>query len=72
MKIPELTKVESSRLQSMGHSSHGLFVRFNGGALYRYPDVPQVTYDRGLKAESKGKWFETEIKGHYKHSLVDE
>jgi len=72
VKVPDLTKVESSRFQSMGHSSHGLFVRFNGGALYQYHDVPEVVFDRGVKAESKGKWFQTEIKGHYKHSLVDE
>lgn len=72
MKVPDLTPVESSRFQAMGFSSHGLFVRFRGGALYRYPEVPQVTFDRGMKAESKGKWFNAEIAGHYKHLPVDD
>jgi hypothetical protein len=71
MKPPKLTSVESSNIDAMGHSKDGLFVRFKGGGLYRYPECPKSVYDEGLKAESVGKWFRSEIVGTYKHSQID-
>jgi len=72
VKVPSLTPVDSSNLQAIGFSAAGLFVRFKGGGLYRYPEVPRVVFDRGMDAESKGKWFRAEISGHYKYVTVDE
>lgn len=70
-KVPEMMPVKSSNLQSLGYGS-GMFVRFHGGSMYRYPDVPKELYEQGLKAESVGKWFSTEIRGQYRHEKLDE
>lgn len=71
MKPPKLTPVESSNIDSMGHSKDGLFVRFKGGGLYRYPECPKTVYDEGLKAESVGVWFREKVRGHYEHKKHD-
>lgn len=70
MKTPTMKAVQSSNLQSIGYGS-GLFVRFHGGGLYRYPEVPKEAYERGLEAESVGRWFASEVRGVYKHEKLD-
>lgn len=70
-KIPPLTPVQSSNIQSMGHDGHRLFVRFSGGGLYSYGDVPRRLYEEGLEADSVGRWFRENIKGHFLHVQHD-
>lgn len=73
MKLPELTKVESSNIQALGWSpGTGLVVRFKGGGTYRYPEVPEKEYTAGVKEESVGSWFAKSIRGQYRHILHDE
>lgn len=71
MKHPTLTPVKSSNIQSVGHSNDGLFVRFQGGSLYCYPEAPREVYDEMLKAESAGKFFTANVRGKYAHLPVD-
>lgn len=63
LKLPPMKEFQSSNVEAMGWDTRGLFVRFVRGTIYQYPDVPQDVYEEGLKAESVGKWFASEIKG---------
>lgn len=72
MKMPALVPVTSSNIDALGFSPHiGLVVRFKGGGLYHYPEVPLAVYEQALEAPSVGRWFSNEIRGKYKHSQVD-
>lgn len=71
MKPPAMTPVKSRNLQSIGYSNDGLFVRFNGGGLYQYPDAPRSVYEEGLKSESPGNWFRDAVRGKFEHKKYD-
>lgn len=72
MKVPTLTSVQSSNIQSVGFGNHGLFVRFAGGALYHYPDAPKAVHDEMLKAESIGGFFRDKVRGKFNHRKIDD
>lgn len=72
MKPPKLTPVKSSNLQALGYDARGLWVRFNGGALYSYPKAPRALYEEGVAAESPGSWFIAKIRGHLDHVKHDD
>jgi hypothetical protein len=72
MKMPAMVPVKSSNLQSVGFGNHGLFVRFSGGAVYRYPDAPKAVFDKLVQAESPGRAFQAEVRGKYAHQQHDE
>lgn len=72
MKMPAMVPVKSSNIQSVGHSNHGLFVRFAGGALYRYPDAPKHVFDELVQADSVGRAFQAKVRGKFTHMAVDE
>ena len=63
MKLPPLIPVKSSRIQALSHKDGALFVRFVGGALWKYDDVSHETFLNGLAADSIGRWFGAEISG---------
>ena len=71
MKVPKLTPVKSSNIQSVGHNDHGLFVRFSGGGLYSYPGAPKSLCDQMVEAESAGKFFRANVAGKFKHVQHD-
>ncbi|MGN6276315.1 MAG: KTSC domain-containing protein [Solirubrobacterales bacterium] len=57
--------VESSVIAEIGYEDEIMEVRFDNGGLYRYFNVPpQVCLDL-LKADSKGRFFNDEIRGEY-------
>ncbi len=43
-----------------------LEIQFQSGLVYRYFNVPRSVYDGLLQADSKGKYFNAEIKNKYK------
>jgi lysyl-tRNA synthetase class 2 len=45
--------------------TRALEVRFVTGRTYRYADVPADLYERLLKAESKGRFFNSHIRDRY-------
>lgn len=69
--IPALTSVKSSNVEAIGHSGDRLFVRFIGGKLYSYAGVPERVYHDGLKTESVGSWFRTQVRGKFNHLQHD-
>jgi hypothetical protein len=56
--------IESSVIAAVAYDSakHQLDVCLHDGARYRYYDVPLVTYQQLLRADSKGRFFNSAIK----------
>jgi hypothetical protein len=64
---PQLSPVESSSIAAVGYDAAEriLWVRFVNGATYRYRDVPPAKYKDFMRAESKGRYFNSEIRTTY-------
>lgn len=63
----ERTQVNSSSIRAIGYDSDGqtLEVEFNYGAVYQYSGVPQGEHEGMMNADSKGKYFNANIKNRY-------
>ena len=59
--------VESKMLRSIGYDrrTFTLELEFNGGAIYRYFNVPESVYEGLLDAQSKHGFFASSIDGCY-------
>lgn len=67
--------VESSNLDAIGFDprSSRLYVRFRGGALYEYDDVPLDVFVRLCLAPSKGSALHGLVKSKgYEYRLLEE
>ena len=51
-------------------SKNILEIEFEGGRVYQFFDVPKQVFEGLLNAESKGKFFREQIKGHYRYARV--
>lgn len=58
----------SGNIDSFGYDEKNckLRVQFKGGGIYDYIEVPKVIFESMLKAESKGKFLNANIKNRYK------
>jgi KTSC domain len=65
-------QVESSNLASVGYdeSTKTLEIQFHSGGIYEYDDVEKEIYDDLMKAESKGSYFMSMIRGAYSYNRV--
>jgi len=50
---------------------HQLDLVFVSGRRYRYHQVPEETYDAMRRAFSKGEFFNTHIRDHYRYTRVN-
>jgi len=68
----ERTPVSSSNICSVGYESDSqiLEVEFNTGALYQYSNVPQSEFEAMMNADSKGTYFNANIKSRYSYSKM--
>jgi len=64
--------VKSSAIAKIGYSKgrHILEVEFVNGAVYRYLDVPATVYRDLMSAESKTRFYDSNVKGHYRSILM--
>jgi hypothetical protein len=64
--------VESSNIASIGYdrSSMTLEVEFKRGGTYQYFDVSPDLHDALMKSGSKGEYFVSTIRGHYRYARV--
>jgi hypothetical protein len=62
--------IDSSAITSVGYSKrlHALEIEFVNGAIYRYLDVPSSLYRDLIKANSKARFYDKNIRGRY-HSI---
>ncbi len=67
MSPPEMTPVDSSNLLQIGYEepTHELYVEFQHGRTYIYSGVPESTFRELMDADSKGSYFNREIKPNY-------
>lgn len=57
--------VESSSIDSVGYEKEVLEVCFRNGGLYQYLDVPESVLASLMHADSKGRFFNQQIRGRY-------
>jgi hypothetical protein len=59
--------VESTTMRSVGYESKSkiLEIEFQSGEVYQYLEVPKMVHTRLLRAESKGQYFNGEIRDDY-------
>lgn len=65
----ERIPVTSTNICSVGYDTDNqLFeVEFNSGAVYQYTNVPLGEYEGLLNSDSKGKYFNANIKNRYSY-----
>lgn len=69
----EMLNVQSTNLKSVGYDDNQkfLYIEFKHGGKYKYLNVKKSIYDKLLVADSKGKFFDQNIKkAGYKYSKV--
>jgi hypothetical protein len=57
--------VDSSSIDSIGYEKNILEVGFRNGGVYQYFDVPEETLIMLLQADSKGRFFNQNVRGRY-------
>ena len=64
--------VESTAIAKIGYSKrrHILEIEFVNGAVYRYLDVPVTVYRDLMSAESKARFYDSNIRRHYRSVLI--
>lgn len=70
----QMLPVRSTMASAMGYDKQRkiLQIEFNSGSVYQYADVEMETWQRFLDSDSKGKFFNKEIKGHYLSHCLDD
>jgi hypothetical protein len=65
-------EVGSTAVAKIGYSKHRhiLEIEFVNGAIYRYLDVPVGVYYELMSAESKARFYDANIRKHYRSVLV--
>lgn len=74
MSRPKVTRtaVRSSLLSSVGYSiDAALDLELRSGAVYRYFAVPQAVFDGLITAESKGIYFNRNIRNRFRYQRLD-
>lgn len=66
--------IKSSMIDAAGYdnAAGALHVTFKNGNHYVYFDTTQELYDDFIGAESPGRFFGENIRGKFKHSVVEE
>ena len=70
-RIPR-ESVQSTAIAKVGYSKrrHILEIEFVNGAVYRYFDVPLSVYRKLMSAESKARFYDSNIRKHYRSASV--
>jgi hypothetical protein len=69
---PRLVPVDSSVIAAVGydHAQRSLYVRFNTSGVYVFHDVPPAAHDAFMQADSKGRYFNAEIRNAYRYTRL--
>ena len=63
--------VDSSAIQTIDYDNEKLFVRFTSGERYVYVGVPAEICRSFLDADSKGHFFQAEIRDQYPYNRLE-
>ena len=66
------TPVNSSNIAEIGYDppTMTLEVAFKQGTAYQYFDVPETVYQELMRADSKGKFLNANIKNSYRYTKL--
>ena len=69
-----MVKVESSNISAVGYDTSfgSLIVEYKSGNKYQYKNVPYELYENLLKAESKGRFMNENVKGRFEYDRLVE
>ncbi len=69
----QLNTVESDVIHAIGYDPeiHLLEIIFNDGRIYQYRNVPVQVYEGLMQAESKGRYFQGNIRGEFQYWQYD-
>ncbi len=64
--------VQSSSLQTVGYDkkTKALEIEFKNGGVYQYFDVPESVYLALIGADSKGTYFQKNIRGRFRYQRI--
>ena len=62
--------VDSSNLKSVGYEAGMLVIEFTTGDIYVYSNVPGSFFEDFARAESKGKFYNQQVRGKLKGSKI--
>ena len=70
-RIPR-ERVESTAIAKVGYSKrrHILEIEFVNGAVYRYFNIPLSVHRDLMSAESKARFYDSNIRKHYRSVLI--
>jgi hypothetical protein len=65
-------RVDSTAIAAIGYSKrrHILEIEFVNGAVYRYLDITPSTYRELMIADSKARYYDSNIRGNYPSARV--
>lgn len=61
----QMVNFASRSIAAAGYEGGVLVVAFRGGGVYRYSGVPQATASQLFSAASKGRFYQSFIKGRF-------
>ena len=67
-----LKDVQSSNIEKIGYNegSEVLYVKYKSGKVYAYDKVPKAIYEGLEKAESKGSYMNSQVKGKFSFKTI--
>ena len=67
--MPEMTYVDSTNIEAIGYDAGNteLHIQFLKIGLYVYREAPQEVFDEFMASDSKGSYFNRNIKPVYKN-----
>jgi hypothetical protein len=68
----DLVRVSSDNLFSVGYesASQTLRIKFNGGRIYDYYNVPEAIHNSLMKAGYKGHYHHVNIERHFRYKRI--
>lgn len=65
----ERIPVSSTSIAGVGYDSESrvMEVEFTRGVVYQYYEVSSEVYESFIASDSKGQFFNSQIKGHYQY-----
>ena len=66
----EKQSLESSVVRAAGYT-YVLEIEFQSGRIYQYFDVPEGIYKAFLDSDSKGKYFNADIRGKFPYREIE-
>lgn len=61
----ETIKTQSSLVKEVGHDGKDLYITLVPNRKYKYENVPTSEYEKLLKADSLGQYFNCHIRDYY-------